>query len=189
MTPFNTTALRRAYRRLLAIPARRRWGGGLLLAGMAVVAGRTCGAGPAGMMQCVLISTLGIVTLTDLAWRRIPNWVIVPALAWSLALAALGGILPAAVAGGVTCFAAMLGLHLLFRGGEGDVKLFAVIGATLGMSAGLETLLAGYLIAAAFAVTLIFGRILIRSRRPALAGHLPMAPFFSVAALAITHGS
>ncbi|MBX7103812.1 MAG: A24 family peptidase [Gemmataceae bacterium] len=189
MNILDADTLRGMYRRMLAVPASRRWAFGLLMPGFAVAIALLCDADDSLTMRCVLLPMLTIVTLTDLAWRRIPNWIVVPSMAWSVGIAAVAGVLPSALTGGAICFAAMLGLHLLFRGGEGDVKLFAVIGAALGGSAGLEAMLAGYLLAAAFAVLLIAGRLTRRSTGPVLAGHLPMAPFFSLAVLLTASGN
>src|SRR6478609_2330404 len=82
--------------------------------------------------------TLSLVVLvaafTDLRWRRIPNWLTLPALPigiaaqtvygdgfWQGLLGALGG------------FAALLVLFLVGAGGAGDVKLFTVVGSFVGI--------------------------------------------------------
>ena len=81
--------------------------------------------------------TLGLIVLTaavtDLRWRRIPNWLTLPALPmglvaqtvygegfWQGLLGALGG------------FAALFTLFAIGAGGAGDVKLFAVVGSFVG---------------------------------------------------------
>jgi prepilin peptidase CpaA len=82
--------------------------------------------------------TLSLIVLTaavtDLKWRRIPNWLTLPALPvgliaqtvygegfWQGLLGALGG------------FAALFVLFAIGAGGAGDVKLFTVVGAFVGI--------------------------------------------------------
>ena len=93
-----------------------------------------------GVLGSVLLGTVGgLVTVSDLRERKIPNAVTYPAFLGAVALAAGAGIevagnalLGAAAAGG-----ALLLFHLLSRGalGLGDVKLSAYLGAALGVQA------------------------------------------------------
>ena len=81
--------------------------------------------------------TLSLIVLTaaatDLKWRRIPNWLTLPALPvgliaqtvygegfWQGLLGALGG------------FSALFVLFAIGAGGAGDVKLFTVVGSFVG---------------------------------------------------------
>jgi prepilin peptidase CpaA len=98
-----------------------------------------------------LFSLTCVAALTDARNGTIPNWLTLPtlalaplahalqsgpgALAWSLASAAVCGLVPL----------------LLFRAGAmggGDVKLFAAAGALAGMHAGLALQLLSYVLAA-----------------------------------------
>jgi Flp pilus assembly protein protease CpaA len=80
-------------------------------------------------------------------------------------------------------FGLMLMLYVTFRGGEGDVKLVAVLGAVIGPWHGVEAAVAGYLFAAAVASVLVVYRLARRAfaggSAPLFAGTLPMAPFFA----------
>ncbi len=83
----------------------------------------------------VTLSLIALVAaFTDLKWRRIPNWLTLPAVPvgvlaqtfygdgfWPGLLGALGG------------FLALLPVFLIGAGGAGDVKLFAAVGAFVGI--------------------------------------------------------
>ena len=84
-----------------------------------------------------------LAAATDLKDRRIPNWLTAPV--------ALGGLLHAALAGGVATFGSHPGasvllalpfvlLFLMAGGGAGDAKMMGAIGAWLGLSDGTVTL-------------------------------------------------
>jgi Flp pilus assembly protein protease CpaA len=188
-------SLRVAYLRLLRVPVRARVAVGF---GGAAVAVGACtavaGIAPAfrptpalGLLAWVLAASV----VTDLLWRRIFNWVLGPALVAVAVLhaAAIAGAstgLPSAgtsAAGLGIGFAFMLMLYVTFRGGEGDVKLVAVLGAILGPWHGVEAAMAGYLFAAGVACVLVATRLARRAvaggSGPLLAGTLPMAPFFA----------
>lgn len=70
----------------------------------------------------------------DLAQRRIPNRLLLAALAWALLLQGMRGpdYLAAPLAGMMTGFLVLLPIHLLRGMGAGDVKLMATIGAFAG---------------------------------------------------------
>jgi prepilin peptidase CpaA len=111
---------------------------------------------------CALLAT-GIACATDLRARVIPNWLTLSA--WGLACIAHGvhgqgaglvaALLASVVCGTVPCF-------LFMRGGMGggDVKLFAALGAFLGVGAGLEVQLHAFTLVALFA----FGQALYQGR-------------------------
>lgn len=197
-TPLSVVSLRCRYRRLMALPARVRWGIGFA-APLLVVAltGAVATALPetasrltpaAGLLAWLLV----VAAVTDLLWRRIFNCVLVPVLACVALMHAAGALgfhtgLPSAadsVVGFGVCFALMLVLYLTFRGGEGDVKMVAVLGAVLGWWHGIEAAMIGYLLAAVVAAFLVVVRLAHRAStapeapRPVLGGTLPMAPFF-----------
>ena len=189
--PLSAAPLRRRYRQFVSLPAGARWGGGFV--------GALAAAAVAGVAQLppaagLLAWLLAVATVTDLMWRRIFNCLLGPALAAVAVLHAAGALglhtgLPApapSAAGLGLCFALMLVLHLTFRGGEGDVKMVAVLGAVLGWWHGVEAAMIGYLLAAAVAVVLVVARLAHRAAarapggpHPALGGTLPMAPFFA----------
>lgn len=187
-----TAKMRRYYRAVYATPTSR-------VAALLVVVPLVCVAltAPLGVpaRATVLALALGAATVTDLLWRRIFNWVVVGIVGWVAALhlvapgAAWTGLPTAgqSAAGFGVCLGFMLLLYLLFRGGEGDVKLLAAVGAAVGPWHGLEALVFGYLLAAIVAVVLIGGRALGCRSVVFQARTLPMAPFLS-AGVALTLG-
>jgi prepilin peptidase CpaA len=75
-----------------------------------------------------------VAAFTDLKWRRIPNWLTLPALPVGiLAQSVYGSGFWQGLAGAVVGFLALLPLFLLGAGGAGDVKLFAVVGSFVGI--------------------------------------------------------
>lgn len=188
--------LARLYRRLLGAPVSHRVAVGLIgplaAAGVCLVAKLPPAAG-------LLVWLLGVSAVSDLLWRRIFNWVTGPALL-AVAVVQLVGLIapdvparaalppwPTSLAGFGLCLGLMLFLWLAFRGGEGDVKLIAVLGAVLGPHGGVEAAVGGYLLAAVVALGILGFRLVRRittGRRPTgqfAAGTLPMAPFFAAA--------
>jgi Flp pilus assembly protein protease CpaA len=82
--------------------------------------------------------TLSLVALTaaftDLKWRRIPNWLTLPALPVGiLAQTIYGDGFWQGLLGALAGFLALLPLFLVGAGGAGDVKLFAVVGGFVGL--------------------------------------------------------
>lgn len=164
----------RLYRHYARLPASQRWAVGF-------AAPIVCGAlfGAVGVLAWVL----AVSVFTDLLWRRIFNAVTAPAFGCLIAMHLIGGVsgLPTAEASAVgfaACFGLMLGLYFVFGGGEGDLKLAAVVGVVLGAYHGAEGLVAGYLFAAAVSLAIVGVRVVRRTPRP-LSGTLPMAPFFA----------
>jgi prepilin peptidase CpaA len=118
-----------------------------------------------------VVAVLMVCTVTDIAWHRIPNLVLLPALLVALvlqfALAGFSGVV-SAISGLFVGIAFLLPLYVLGGMGAGDAKLLGVVGAFLGplatLTAGVFTLIAGA----------IFGLLYIAARRvmPILVSHL-----------------
>ena len=133
------------------------------------------------LADLIFLAMLAVVTVTDLRERRIPNRVLIAAIAAELPLLALAdpGTLPgrlgAALAGG----GAFLGLALARPGafGLGDVKLIGTMGLFLGeavLGAVLVALLAGSAV----------GAVLFARHGRAAAKHtIPFGPFLALGAL------
>ena len=127
--------------------------------------------------EIVLISTLGLVSFTDLRDRVIPNRALLGAVVVWLAFVAWSGGEEAVTH---VVAAAVISLPLLaaalFRPdgmGMGDVKLVAVIGLFLGWGAWVA-LLAGLFLASLTGVLISLG-----NRRPPGETALPLAPFLA----------
>lgn len=86
------------------------------------------------VLLAALVVTAGIY---DVLWRRIPNWLVAPALALGLGLNALLGAdyapgFQQAIAGVGLAFLIYFPLYLLGGMGAGDVKLMAAVAAITG---------------------------------------------------------
>lgn len=100
----------------------------------------------------------GLAGWTDLRWRRIPNWVTVPALLiGAIANAVLNGWpgLKASLLGAVLGLALLLPFVLLRSLGAGDWKLAGALGAFTGAALLVDLLLASILVAGVMAVVLV----------------------------------
>ena len=79
-----------------------------------------------------LLTVLLVSSVTDLAWHRIPNTILLPALVLALILQASGdgldGLLSAAT-GLIVGLVFLMPLHAMGGMGAGDVKLLAGVGA------------------------------------------------------------
>ncbi|MCA9774609.1 MAG: prepilin peptidase, partial [Myxococcales bacterium] len=107
--------------------------------------------------QLILLGVVAAVALgTDLARRKIYNWLTLPAIALGFALqGALGGVhgLEQAAYGFAIAFGLFLVFFLLDAGvGGGDVKLVGAFGAITGPTFVIYTLFYGGLVGVAFAL-------------------------------------
>ena len=106
----------------------------------------------------VLLLLLAASSVTDLSKRKIFNWATYSAAAWAIAInssSSLGIDLPqlgavglqSSLLGFAGCFAIMLFAYVLARGGAGDVKLAAAIGALVGLEQGVLAIAISYIFA------------------------------------------
>lgn len=110
---------------------------------------------PSTIASLALLTPLAAaITYTDIRYRRIPNTYVLATLVSGLILNIIfGGVhgLLASLGGCAFAFALMLVLHVFGAMGAGDVKLFAAIGAVIGLSLVLPTfgivLLTGFVMA------------------------------------------
>jgi len=135
---------------------------------------------PLALVRLTLLgAALGAVVESDLAERRIPNRIVVPAAFACAAEWAASGIALFAVAEGLVLVLALLALSL-FRPealGMGDVKLALLL--VLGLDGrAVVALLVALALAAGFGLVL-----LVRFGRSAASRKLPLAPFFAAGAL------
>lgn len=108
----------------------------------------------------VLLLLLATSSITDVSCRKIFNWTTYSAAAWAFAInlattlagssTLLGGVgIQQSLAGFAACFAVMIIAYWLARGGAGDVKLAATIGALVGVEQGLLAVAISYILAGA----------------------------------------
>ena len=116
-----------------------------------------------GSLFIVVVALLAplavIITYYDVRYRRIPNPYVLAGLVGGLLINTLFGGMPglvSSVGGCLLAFGLMLVLHVLGAMGAGDVKLFAAIGAVVGLKLVLPTFLVVVLTGGALAlVTMI----------------------------------
>jgi leader peptidase (prepilin peptidase) / N-methyltransferase len=137
-------------------------------------------AGPLALGRLALLgAALGAVLESDVAERRIPNQIVMPAAAACAAAWAVSGIALFALVEGLVLVAALLALSLARPEalGMGDVKLALLL--VLGLDGrGVVALVVALALAAGFGLLL-----LLRFGRAASARRLPLAPFFTAGAL------
>ena len=147
------------------------------------LAGRRAGDPGAALLAGFFCAVLVLLAVIDWEQRRLPNGVVLPALAAAVALSATPWAAAATAAG---AFLVFLGLYALGRRlygpgalGMGDVKLAALVAAVVGPGAAGGALLLGVLLAGgAAALWLLRGR----AGRGAT---LPYGAFLAVAGVAV----
>lgn len=122
---------------------------------------------PAVGIEFILLLAVAVATVTDLRWRRIPNWLTVSTLVLGFVLNALvtypapmEGVWLAAK-GFALAFGLNLVMYMLHMTGAGDVKLLAAVGAMVGISDFLGIFLLTALIGGLLAILLMLlkGRV------------------------------
>jgi leader peptidase (prepilin peptidase) / N-methyltransferase len=157
---------------------------GLIAAGAGAATFALCAlvlrADPLTLGRLALLGfALGAVVASDLAERRIPNRIVMPAAAACAAAWAAGGIALPALIEGLVLVVVLLALSLACPEalGMGDVKLALLL--VVGLDGrGVVALVVALALAAG--VGLLF---LLRFGRTAASRRLPLAPFFAAGAL------
>ena len=112
-----------------------------------------------GLVHLPTMVVLTLAALEDIQRGTIPDWLTLPGLVWVLGASVVPGLSrPAdALIGAVACGGALLILAVLSPRsiGGGDVKLAAVVGASLGWPGGLYVLIVAQIAAAAVAICLL----------------------------------
>jgi prepilin peptidase CpaA len=124
----------------------------------------------------MLLSLVGVATITDIRSRKIPNAVMYPGLAAALAInlatiwlseefvidwqPTIGWVgWRDSLTGMVVCGLFMLVCFVFFGVGGGDVKLLTMVGAFLGLEHGLEALLWTFILGGCLGLTLLVWRL------------------------------
>jgi leader peptidase (prepilin peptidase)/N-methyltransferase len=150
-------------------------------AGLAAASIAVFGFTPEGFAAAVFCVALAVVTAADLAYRLIPNRVVLPASAVVLALMTASDGSPewalAALAAGGGLFA----VALIYPAGMGmgDVKLAFLMGAALGRSV-LPALMLAMLLAVIPAIAL-----LVRHGRAGRTMGIPFGPFLALGSVVV----
>ena len=102
------------------------------------------------------VGVAGIGAMTDIASRRIPNWLTYSAMLVAIAGHAFEGWhgLGDAIAGGLISGGAFLVFYLVHAMGAGDVKLITAVGCLVGTSLAVEILLASAIAGGIFAIAI-----------------------------------
>ncbi|MVP01604.1 prepilin peptidase [Paenibacillus sp. N10] len=150
--------------------------------------GRRCEGGAALFIWVwlPLLVLLTVAVITDLRRRLIYDWLTLPGLLYFVGIhlflgdlgvtQTLGGALGL---GGICLLIAMASKGQL---GGGDIKLFAMIGAALGFTLGVQALMLTFILAACIAWPVLLLQKLKKSGAKRV-DHLPMAPFIAVSTL------
>jgi len=145
-----------------------------------LLAGIATGAGVLGVARLSICgAALGAAAATDLAARRIPNRLVLPAALACTVLSIAAGAPVAGLLAGLALSALLLSLSLLRPEalGMGDVKLALLV--VLGMDgSAARALMLGLALAAAVGLLLV-----LRRGRQAGRTTLPLAPFLATGAL------
>ncbi len=149
---------------------------------VAVLAGQRAGSAGAALAITLFAAVLLLLAVIDWEQRRLPNVVVLPALAAAVALSADPLAAGLAAAAAFVVFLALHGLGRRLYGsgalGMGDVKLAALVAAVVGPAAA-AALLGGVLLAGgAAAVGLLAGRV-------GRGATLPYGSFLAVAGVVV----
>ncbi len=108
-------------------------------------------------------------TITDIRWQKIYNSTTYSGMVAAFALAGLASIsgeevfsqikIGDSLLGWLACGLLMLVCFVMFRVGGGDVKLLAMMGAFLGVEAGLQALLWTFVLGAAMVVVILIWKV------------------------------
>lgn len=154
---------------------------GALLGCVIFAAARQFGLTTHALVNIPTMAILAIAAIVDMQRKLIPDWLTLPGLAWALAARAFLGWphLSDALLGVILCGGALLLFALISRGsiGGGDVKLMAMIGASLGWRWGFGVLVFAQLAAGALAICLLI------ARRKGWKDALPFGPFLAAFAV------
>jgi leader peptidase (prepilin peptidase)/N-methyltransferase len=130
----------------------------------------------------IFVTFLILTAVLDLFTRRVPNILVYPATAFSLAATAVidPSLLVQALLGGWVVLAIMIVLAIIQRGamGMGDVKVACFGGCILGLKGGVFALIFGFIAAGAVALPIVLLKL--RDRRD----YMPLAPFLAIGILA-----
>ncbi|MHB8147625.1 MAG: prepilin peptidase [Vulcanimicrobiaceae bacterium] len=129
----------------------------------------------------ILMGALVASTWTDLRLGLIVDRVTLPASVSVLALLIVGGHAIASIVGMAGASAVLLALHMVTRGrgmGLGDVKLAAVIGASLGLYRSVVAL------GCAFVLGAIVGVVILSIRRARRGAQVAFAPYLAIGSIA-----
>ena len=120
-----------------------------------------------------------LVSISDILWRRVPNFVIYPAILLALTHVIWNGWLGSALLGGLVGSIAFLVPVLIYgpnRSGMGDVKLALLIGMVLGFPGVVIAIGGGFILAG---VVVAMGVIIGRLNRHSV---IPFGPFLATGA-------
>lgn len=171
--------------------ARRPVAVGVAAAAVLALVAWRIGPVPALPAFLYLAATGVVLTVIDVALKRLPDPLTLPS--YAVGLLALGLAAPFTDRGGVRLLHALMGMAALFlvyavqwfivpnQIGLGDVKLAGVLGlylGWLGLPAWVFGTCAGYVLAALYAVGLL------AARRATLKSHIPFGPFMLAGVLA-----
>jgi Flp pilus assembly protein protease CpaA len=144
------------------------------------------------VVTILLFGFLVVATYTDVRWRKIYNWTTYSGILSAIALSLICSVFVQATApdslnmwgevapsdsllGLLSCGGMMLVCYVFFPGGVGggDIKLLAMVGAFLGVMAGLEVMLWTFVLAACMALIVLVWRyglpaLIVRSAQFAL---------------------
>jgi prepilin signal peptidase PulO-like enzyme (type II secretory pathway) len=162
----------------------KKWGiiaVGLLSGFLVLAAAHRYGLSVDAAVTIPLMVLLAGVSIVDMQRKMIPDWLTLPGLLWVLGTSAIWGWprVADALLGLLLCGGSLLIFAVISRGavGGGDVKLMAIIGASLGWQWGFGVLAFAQLSAALLALCLF-----ITGRRGGK-DTLPFGPFLTTFAM------